>query len=458
MNLKQRFSIFFSLIFSLLLGVVMFVVYTLYSEFRKEEFKDRLSEKAATTIKLLLDVKEVDYQLLKIIDKNTINKLYNEKTLVFNDSERVIYSSIDDATINWSRNDLNYLKTHKELYRSSNEYEIYGLYFESAQKDYYVLLMAEDKYGNRKLEFLKYLLISAFVIGTILVFVSSFLLSKRSLQPLDVVQKRILEITDKNLNVRLHDDGTRNEINILAQSFNTMMDRIDKAYTRQKEFTGNASHELRTPIARMATQLENLLHSKELNESSRKVLSSISEDIYQLSDVVTSLLLLSKIDNTTELVALPYLRLDEILFQCVEDMKRSFPDLKFNFNIAGDTPEEIHLEVKADETLLKIALHNLIKNAYLYSDDKTVSAGLHQTPDSIVLSIRNNGPVPDVEEKQKLFEAFTRGSNTKMVSGSGLGLRIVQRILQYFKAMVSFETPTPSTNEVIVIFPYLSRN
>src|SRR5215218_4219935 len=106
MQLKHRVPLFFSFLFSLLLASVMLTVYYLFSNFRKIEFKDRLAERSKTIIKLLLEVKEVDDQLLKIIDQNTINRLYNEKTLIFNDSMRLIYSSIDDAIIAWSAEDL----------------------------------------------------------------------------------------------------------------------------------------------------------------------------------------------------------------------------------------------------------------------------------------------------------------------------------------------------------------
>ena len=83
MQLKHRVPLFYSLLFSFVLATVMMTVYYLFANFRKVEFKDRLAQRAQTTIKLLLEVKEVDNQLLKIIDQNSINKLYNEKTLIF---------------------------------------------------------------------------------------------------------------------------------------------------------------------------------------------------------------------------------------------------------------------------------------------------------------------------------------------------------------------------------------
>src|SRR5689334_19186869 len=117
MKLRHRLPLLFSLLFSLLLGIVMLTVFYLFSRFRKEEFRDRLAQQAQNTVRLLLEVKEVDNQMLKIIDRNTINRLYNEKTLIFNDSFHLIYSSIDDAVIYWSDHDLLELKNHNEIFK-----------------------------------------------------------------------------------------------------------------------------------------------------------------------------------------------------------------------------------------------------------------------------------------------------------------------------------------------------
>jgi signal transduction histidine kinase len=452
MNLKQRFSVLFSFLFSILLAAVMVVVYYLSSNFRTEEFQDRLSEKAETTVKLLVEVKEVDYQLLKIIDKNTINRLYNEKILVFNDSLQLIYSSIDDATIHWTKEDLDYISKNKVLFKKSKEYDVLGQQYRFHNKPYYVLISAEDKYGNRKLSYLKYLLASAFLSGISLVWVLSFYLSKRSLQPLDKVRKQIQEITVKNLNTRLPETKREDEINALSQSFNQMMDRIDEAYSRQKEFTGNASHELRTPIARIVTQLENVLQNSNLNPQTEKTLKSITEDSYQLSDMVTSLLLLSELDNKGNVTAFRKIRLDEIIFHTSAQLSQQYPGFKLQFEIENTSERDIDIEIKGDETLLKTAIANLFKNAYAYSDNKIVKCLVRQNQDNIQLIITNTGEVPDVADTAILFNTFTRGSNTHHKPGSGVGLSIVQRVLQYHHASVVYNIYDNYINEVVLTF------
>jgi two-component system, OmpR family, sensor histidine kinase ArlS len=452
MNLKQRFSIIFSLLFSALLGVVLLMIFSLFSQFRKEDFEERLQEKAITSIKLLVEVKEVDYQLLKIIDRNTIHKLYNEKILIFNDSLDLIYSSIDDAVISWDLDDLKYLRDNKTFFKRSNEYDVYGMYYDSNEKDYFALVTAEDKYGNRKLDYLKYLLLGAFFVGATTVWILSFYLSKKSLLPLDIVRERIQQITDNNLNIRLPASGKKDEIDMLSGSFNQMLDRIEGSYKRQREFASNASHELRTPITRIVTQLENVVHEKSLSPEARQTLRSISGDTYQLSDVVTSLLILSRIDEKKGLGSFQKVRLDESVFACSQKLSRIYPDYKLHFEIENNTSQEISLEIEGDEVLLGIAITNLLKNAYLYSDNQQVLCTLRTNTDTIELVLVNSGETPSESELTRLFQAFKRGSNTDNKPGSGLGLGIVQRILQYHGASITYKIPEPRKNEVVATF------
>ncbi len=105
MNLKQRFSLFFSSLFSLLLASVMVTIYVLFSNFRQDEFKTRLIQRATTTVKVLVSVKGLDRNLLKLFDKHRVNKLYNEKTSVYNHQLKLIYTSNESYPFNWSKRD-----------------------------------------------------------------------------------------------------------------------------------------------------------------------------------------------------------------------------------------------------------------------------------------------------------------------------------------------------------------
>lgn len=108
MSLRNKISFLVSLLFTIIFGISAFVVYFLFEDFRTEEFVRRLNQKALSSIKLLVEVEQIDRQLLKIIDQNNINKLYEEKTLIFDKDYNLIYSSLDDTRIKWKLEDLKY--------------------------------------------------------------------------------------------------------------------------------------------------------------------------------------------------------------------------------------------------------------------------------------------------------------------------------------------------------------
>lgn len=455
MKLKHRFPLYFSFLFSLILAAAVVVVYYLFANFREQEFIDRLSEKAETTFTLLVVVKEIDSSMLKIIDKNSVNRLYHEETQIFNDSLRMIYSSLDTIPGGFTDAELRSIKEKKRISKRDNQYDIVGLYYTYENKGYYVAITAEDRYGNRKLHFLKLLLIGAFICGTGSVWLLSFYLSKLTLKPLDTLRRQIQEVNTKNLTARIVEPLRKDEIKALSHSFNQMLERIDKAYKNQKDFTSNASHELRTPLAKIITQLENLMNEKDLTSANKTTLKSIAEDAYQLSDIVTSLLVLSKMESNEAAFSFKKIRIDEVIFSTATQLSNLHPDFKLRFEIENETIHELNMEVNGDETLLKIAVLNLLKNGYAYSNNHSVKCLVKQCEKSLQLFFINKGELPDVEDTHALFETFTRGSNSINKQGSGIGLNIVKRILDYHHATITYTTHKPDCNEICIEFPLI---
>jgi signal transduction histidine kinase len=433
-NLKNKIAFNISLLFTIIFGVSAAIIYFLFADFRKDEFENRLKEKAISSIKLLVEVEEVDRQLLKIIDQNSINKLYNEKTLIFDANYQLIYSSLDDTKINWNVEDLKKLKSTKTFFRKEDENEVYGFFYDTHEKDYFALVSAHDNFGKRKLVYLLYILVSTYLIFITLTWVFTYKLVRKLLLPLDEFHAKLKEISDKNLDIRINVNQKKNEIDLLAIEFNQMLERISYSYAKQQEFTANASHELRTPIARLIAQIENKIIEEKKQGIDFSFNKSILNEVVHLSDLTTSLLLLSKLDNQSNSVTEPC-RIDEIIFDAAEKTNKLFEDFQIDFQI--DEALE-NLEISGQKELLSIAFENLLKNSYLYSDDKIAKVRINDSTDYLQVSVSNNGKTLSVEEQKKLFEPFMRGENAKHKSGLGLGLRMVKRILSQQKASIEY--------------------
>ncbi|MBZ4042490.1 sensor histidine kinase [Flavobacterium hibisci] len=451
MTLKNRISLLVSLLFTILFGLASTVIFVLYSNFRKEEFRDRLEIKALSNIKLLVNVKEVDDQLLKMIDQNSINKLYDEKTLVFDSHFKLIYSSIDDAKINWSVDDLKYLKKHKTFFKQQGDYEVYGVFYDTKDRDFYALISATDDYGKRKLLFLRYTLIISYIFFTCICWVLTSLMVKKAMNPLSIFHQKIKNINENNLDTRVESKSNKNEIDLIANEFNFMMDRIEVSYQKQKEFTAHASHELRTPLSRITSQIENTIADPETSIKGKTFLSTILSDVNHLSELIHSLLVLSKIDTNTSAND-EIQRMDEILFSAIENLNKTFPDFVILFEIEESENLDTALEIKGNKNLLEIALSNVLKNACVYSDNKQAKVKISTQENHLIISVLNTGKTLSENEQRNLFQPFMRGENSKGTSGFGLGLRIVNRILTLHNAKIRYSVPAENSNLFQLIF------
>ncbi len=453
MTLKNKISFLISLVFSILFAIAAFIIFYLFSNFRKVEFESRLKEKAFSSIKLLVEVAQVDRQLLKIIDQNSINKLYDEKTLIFDSSYQLIYSSLDDAKIKWNVDDLKYLKVNKTFFKKENKYEVYGVFYDTNYKDYYALISASDDYGKRKLEYLFYTLLTTYIVFTGLCWFITFYSVKRLLLPLDNFHSKIKSINENNLDTRVEVKQSNNEIDLLGSEFNQMLQRIDLSYQKQKEFTAQASHELRTPVARVTSQLENRILDKQIDQKQQGFLKTILNDVNQITELISSLLLLSKLNDKSSQFNNTY-RIDELIYASIDRLHKSHPEFRIKFNIEFSEELDTVLEVKGSKSLLEIAIINLLKNACVYSNNNQANILINQINSRLTVAISNDGKTLNAVEQQNLFQPFMRGANAKGKAGLGLGLRIVQRILNQHGASIIYHTPDEQTNIFIITFSH----
>ena len=437
MTIKKKLSILLSVLLTLLFSIASFIVIYMYSNFRKEEFKKRLEEKALTSVKLLIDVKEVDKTLLKIIDQNTVNKLYDEKTLIFDDKFKCLYKSLDDIKINWRIEDLVYLQKNKEFFRKEGENELLGVYYKTQGKSYFVLISASDTYGKRKVEFLIYLLVITSLFFSILGWILAFYSVRIMLEPLKLFHRKISKINANNLAQRVEiTTESENEINLIGIEFNQMMGRIEDAYQKQRSFTAQASHELKTPIARIISQLENIMG--EMSEIHQYKIQSVIQHSRELNELIESLLLLTKLEN--ELFQRPEkTRIDEALDNSISRVCKMYPQFKIKYEIEESETIYAALEISINPILLEIVFSNLLKNAYLYSASKIVSIHLFYENNQLGISFENDSTTPMALDTESIFQPFIRGKNSNGISGLGLGLGITERIISSYKFSIHYE-------------------
>lgn len=453
MSLKRKIALNISIAFSLLFGLVLAVVYVSFNDFRKDEFEERFKRRLEFTSNFISKSKNFQEEAPIFFNENSDNILLNETILIFNAQKELIYSTIKDRKISWDNQLLIELDSKKVIYSEHTTPEIYAALRNINGQNYYILTSAYDTNGKSKLDYLKYLLISAYILSTLLIGFFSYYFMGKFLRPLEKLNQEISEVNVHKLTNKVATRESNDEINILAKSFNTMITRLNDVFQSQKDFTASASHEIRTPLTRMAFRLENLIKLQEHSPEMLKSLRYLQQDVYQLSDLTNSLLLLTRFDKENIQTIFEEVRIDEIIFESFERVEKSYPKLKMDFLIDENTSDEALLTIKGIRSLLDIIFINLFKNAAIYSHNAEVKVLIKEQREQLMVDVISHGESISEQEQSKLFEAFSRGSNAQNISGSGLGLRIVKRIVEYHNAEIYYHSPKENTNIFTVIFP-----
>ncbi len=452
MSLKRKIALSLSIAFSLIFGIMMFVIYVSFNDFRRDEFKLRFQKRLVFTVNFIEKANDFEREAPLFFDENSDNVLLNENIIILNAEKELVYSTLKDKKVTWDNNLLESLDKEKTIYNEHSEPEIYAALRNIKGENYYILTSAQDVTGESKLAFLGYTLIFSYIISVLLIWFFSYYLVSKFLQPLEVLKNQISDTSVHRLTTDIILKNSNDEIGVLAKSFNLMTSRLDDVFQSQKDFNSSAAHEMRTPLTRMAFQLENLIQLENHSPKTKTTLQQMLQDVYQLSDLTKSLLLLSKFDKEGIATVYEEVRIDEVVFDAFESVHRNFPEFKMDFQIDEESIDDSVLTVKGVKSLLEITFINLFKNAALYSDNQEVDISIKETDFRIIVKVYSVGSIIPLEEREKLFEAFKRGSNSHNKTGSGLGLRIVKRILEYHNANITYSSLLDRENLFTVIF------
>jgi signal transduction histidine kinase len=453
MNIRLKLSIQFTAIVLSILVLFSFSIYYFSSNFRKNDFSNRLQEKAITTAKLLIEVKEVDSVLLKIIDRNTVNILENEYIIIYDESNTPIYKNTDEINIKYGIDLIDKVKKQKRVYFSNDKYECIGVIFEWGNKDFVVIASAYDKYGLKELRNLKIILILGLLFTFLLTFFAGLFYSERAMKPILMVIKQVNNIRASHLDARVNEGNGKDEIARLAITFNKMLSRLELAFNSQRQFVSNISHELRTPLTSITGQLEVTLMKKREVEEYEILLKSLHEDIKTLNSLSNGLLELAHSNIDIHAFELNIIRIDEVLYVVQNELMKSNQDYLIIVDFENFPEDEQKLRLNANENLLKIAFKNIIDNACKFSKNKKVEINLGFNDKYLYIKFIDLGIGIPSEEIDKIFEPFYRATNSFDILGHGIGLSLVKKIIELHNGKMEISSVINEGTVISIFLP-----
>ena len=302
-----------------------------------------------------------------------------------------------------------------------------GLYYQDNQGDFVIVVTAKNVAGCQQLMHLIWILVGTFILGLLMIFLIGQWYAHRSLQPINHINSEVQNIRATNLHLRVHRGRNADEVDELARNFNELLEHLEKAFAMQQSFVAHASHELRTPLTAMITEMEVTLQKDREQQDYVDTLRSVLDESGKLKTITNGLLELTRTD---EYVTREKVRLDELLWDIRTEWYWRNPQQQLDIHMEHLPADTRLLEISGNRDLLQVAIQNIIKNGFKFSEDQPVQCRLECYQDRLELFITDKGIGISAEDLERIFLPLFRADNAQTFDGFGIGLSMADKIVQ----------------------------
>lgn len=315
-------------------------------------------------------------------------------------------------------------------------------------------------------------LLRSVIATTIIILLSSvctYFLTKKTLTPLQKLTSEVSQIQAQNLSTQLAVPNSKDEIAQLTSSFNEMLARLDNAFSTQKQFSANAAHELRTPLAVLQTNLE-VFEKKQEPEmvEYQQLFTMIKEQTARLSQLVGTLLDMTNLKSVprTDHVSLEEL-VDEVFCDLDPVAEKAGISIHFDDSSSQDWHTDVHTpdasalnnnirNITGSYVLLYRAVYNLVENAIKYNrPNGSVTVSVREQNGQAMILVKDTGIGISPENQKKIFDPFFRvdKSRSRAMGGAGLGLALVDSIAKEHGGTVNVLESSETGSTIALMLP-----
>ena len=275
-----------------------------------------------------------------------------------------------------------------------------------------------------------------------------YLLTARAFLPV----KRMTELAGsiaggEDLSRRIGMTGSRDELQALSGVLDAMLERLERSFNRERQFTSDVAHDLRTPLTAVATQCEYAL-SQESPEEKDEALHKILQKNSEMNALVGQLLTLARVESG-QMARDDVCRLDEMIERIARDMEPLAAERQMRMEL-----ELFPCQMMGNRALLARAFINLIDNAIRYGrEGGSVRIAMAKEGDGLVLCFEDDGCGIAQEDLPKVFERFWRADRSRTTSGTGIGLSIVKSVVQAHGGTIEAQSESGQGTRMLLHFP-----
>ena len=285
----------------------------------------------------------------------------------------------------------------------------------------------------------------------ILVIFIGYRIVKNAFKPVKKISETALEIKkSKNFSRRIELDNSEDEIHKMAYTFNEMLDTVEETFIHEKQFSSDVSHELRTPITVILAQSDYALDYVETLDEAKESFEVINRQAKKMTNLINQIMELSKMERQNK-IEKDKINFSNIILQLLEDYRT----LLENNNIELITNIEKDLRIYGNKLMLERLFVNLFTNAMKFTKS-TINISLNRINKEVILQIKDDGIGITKEDQKYIWDRFFQTSDSRNKDknkGSGLGLSMVNRIVQLHLATIDVESEVGKGTCFIVKFP-----
>ncbi len=458
MQIRTRLTLQFILLAAGILGFSLLFFYSKYSQLVMKEHFYSLKTRSSNIAERVL--RDQNAAITGQLNKNdSFALVVNSNVEIYNSRFQKVYA-LNSGSISLNSEEMVTLMEDKEIcFTDKQDVNKIGYVFIASKGDKYYVL-AQKKMNMEELVSIQYILLLTMLIGLFIAAAGGWWYTKQALSPVKTVVAQVESMLPSNLNVRIVNSGSKDEINHLITTFNRLLDRIEEAFAMQRNFISNVSHELKNPISVITSQLEVLLQQKSRTEEEyKRSVQSVLEDAFRLSDITDNLLQMARLHSEQGSVNFSTVRIDDLLLESRTLLLKSNSEYKIDIDIVGDPISEEDFCVTGNKSLLRSAFMNIMDNCCKYSQDKYVDVKIYfEKNGNRRLEMADDGPGIKTEDIPLVFKPFYRDPKAKHKKGSGIGLSLVDSVMKIHQFSIDIDSKKGQGTIFKVQFPLYSPN
>ena len=455
MTVRNKITLLFALIVFLLLSLLCGCVYYFAYHDRAENIRTQLTNAALSADKMLGQSKIFNQELMNKIYSSRVIALKNKTVQAYNENNKRIFAYSETLTdiVPVDKYILDQARANGSHFFSVGNRE--AIAYLNATNRIVTVTAAFDEDGKRTMQHLQIILWLSLIGGTLVAFISGYIFSKALLLPVKKIADEVNIISAQSLTHRIKSGKLNDEWGYLTKTLNDLLDRLQESFELQHRFISSAAHELSTPLTSISSQLEVSLQRSRQAHEYREVMQSVYQDVRELSKLTQTLLEFATASGTTGGLELKLIRIDEVLMRLPAEMIKQ--DKAYSVKLMFDKlPEdEKKLFVFGNAELLFTAIKNVVANACKYSDNRLANVRLVVNQTDIIISIEDNGKGISVNELKNIFQPFYRAEGNRTITGFGVGLPLVKRIIKLHKGQINVSSVLGKGTTVVISLPMI---